>query len=116
VVAVDGACRVHCHSDMRQLGMPKVVRPVHEPANMSYHVGIPTAKHDTRGVAPFLLAAVEWKARNKIESWFRSSSQLSCHQVNTFSQRTFGADDHGLLLSPFATVTLPHKHDSKRAR
>ena len=40
-------------------------------ANLSvsqYYTDIPTVKEDTRGVAPFLMAAVEWETRNNIES------------------------------------------------
>jgi len=33
-----------------------------------YYTGIPTVDDDTRGVAPFLLAAVEWETRNNIMS------------------------------------------------
>lgn len=33
-----------------------------------YYTDIPTVKEDTRGVAPFLMAAVEWETRNNIES------------------------------------------------
>jgi len=41
------------------------------PADLSilqYYTDIPTVKEDTRGVAPFLMAAVEWETRNNIES------------------------------------------------
>lgn len=40
-------------------------------ANLSipqYYTDIPTVNEDTRGVAPFLMAAVAWEARNNIES------------------------------------------------
>lgn len=37
-------------------------------ATFEYYVGIPTVDDDTRGVAPFLLAAVEWEARKNITS------------------------------------------------
>jgi hypothetical protein len=33
-----------------------------------YYTDIATVKEDTRGVAPFLMAAVEWETRNNIES------------------------------------------------
>ena len=33
-----------------------------------YYTDIATVKEDTRGVAPFLMAAVEWEIRNNIES------------------------------------------------
>ena len=35
---------------------------------LQYYTDIPTVKEDTRGVAPFLMAAVEWETRNNIES------------------------------------------------
>lgn len=35
---------------------------------LQYYTGIPVVQHDTRGVGPFLLAAVEWEERNNIAS------------------------------------------------
>jgi hypothetical protein len=35
---------------------------------LQYYTDIATVKEDTRGVAPFLMAAVEWETRNNIES------------------------------------------------
>ncbi|KAH9436105.1 hypothetical protein MCOR02_005014 [Pyricularia oryzae] len=37
-------------------------------ATFEYYTGIPVVQHDTRGVGPFLLAAVEWEERNNIAS------------------------------------------------
>ena len=33
-----------------------------------YYTDISTVKEDTRGVASFLMAAIEWETRNNIES------------------------------------------------
>lgn len=37
-------------------------------ATFEYYTSIPVVQHDTRGVGPFLLAAVEWEQRNNIVS------------------------------------------------